>query len=84
VKRRSIVGPALKSLVFVVVTSLATTALALAVSDTSVGAGTGYNAQFTDVTGLVPGDSVRIAGVQVGQVDGIKVTEAGRERPRWT
>ena len=74
-KRRSLLGPALKSLVFVVVTALATTALAFAVSDSSVGGTTGYNAQFTDVTGLVAGDSVRIAGVQVGQVDSIRVED---------
>ncbi|WP_034086888.1 MCE family protein [Streptacidiphilus albus] len=73
-KRRSLAGPLAKSAVFIAVTSLATTGLALAVSDTSVGATTGYYAQFTDVTGLVAGDSVRIAGVQVGQVEGVRVT----------
>jgi len=73
-KRRSLAGPLVKSGIFIVVTALATTALGFAVADTSVGATTGYYATFTDVTGLTAGDSVRIAGVQVGQVDGIKVT----------
>ena len=32
-----------------------------------------YSALFTDVSGLHPGDDVRIAGVRVGRVDGIEL-----------
>ena len=40
---------------------------------------TTYRALFTDVTGLLKGDDVRIAGVRVGEVDSVAVTErAGR------
>ncbi|NED08039.1 MCE family protein, partial [Streptomyces sp. SID6648] len=70
-RRRPLTGPLVKSLVFVVVTALATTVLGLSVAGTGVGSGTGtstYKALFTDVTGLMDGDSVRISGVTVGEV----------------
>jgi phospholipid/cholesterol/gamma-HCH transport system substrate-binding protein len=37
--------------------------------------GTAYRARFSDVTGLLTGDDVRIAGVKVGQVRSIKVVD---------
>lgn len=74
-KRRSLVGPLVKSLVFIVVTVLATTVLAFSIANTSVGDTAPYKARFTDVTGLVAGDSVRIAGVKVGQVESVKVVD---------
>jgi phospholipid/cholesterol/gamma-HCH transport system substrate-binding protein len=75
VKRRSLVGPVVKSLVFVLVTALATAVLAISIAGADVGDTTGYYARFTDTTGLASGDSVRIAGVKVGQVDSIKVVD---------
>uniref|UniRef100_A0AAU3GLS1 MCE family protein n=1 Tax=Streptomyces sp. NBC_01401 TaxID=2903854 RepID=A0AAU3GLS1_9ACTN len=74
-KRRSLAGPLVKSIVFVVVTALATTVLGLAIADRGVGDTTPYKARFTDATGLVVGDSVRIAGVKVGQVESIEVAD---------
>lgn len=38
-------------------------------------AGTSYRARFSDVTGLLPGDDIRIAGVRVGQVERIRVVD---------
>jgi len=35
-------------------------------------------AEFDDVSGLATGDDVKIAGVKVGQVDGVDTTEEGR------
>ena len=35
--------------------------------------GTSYRAEFTDATGLEPGDDVRIAGVRVGEVAAVRV-----------
>jgi phospholipid/cholesterol/gamma-HCH transport system substrate-binding protein len=75
VKRRSLAGPIVKSLIFVLVTALATAVLAISIAGAGVGDTSGYNARFTDVTGLASGDSVRIAGVKVGQVESIKVVE---------
>jgi phospholipid/cholesterol/gamma-HCH transport system substrate-binding protein len=75
VKRRSLTGPIIKSLIFVLVTALATAVLAISIAGAGVGGTAGYNARFTDTTGLISGDSVRIAGVRVGQVDSIKVVD---------
>jgi phospholipid/cholesterol/gamma-HCH transport system substrate-binding protein len=72
-KRRSLAGPIVKSLVFILVTAFATAMLAVSISGPGVGDTAGYNALFTDTTGLTAGDSVRIAGVKVGQVDSITV-----------
>ncbi|MEU4264241.1 MCE family protein [Streptomyces argenteolus] len=74
-KRRSLAGPLAKSIVFIVVTVLATTVLALSIANTGVGDTTTYKARFTDATGLVVGDSVRIAGVKVGQVESVEVAD---------
>lgn len=73
--QRSLTGPAVKSLIFIVVTALATTVLALSVAGTDVGGTRGYKAWFTDATGLNEGDSVRIAGVEVGQVSSIEIVQ---------
>lgn len=74
-KRRSLAGPLAKSLAFIVVTVLATTVLAFSVANRGVGDTVTYKARFTDVTGLVEGDGVRIAGVKVGQVESIRVAD---------
>ncbi|MEV6756851.1 MCE family protein [Streptomyces sp. NPDC051214] len=73
--QRSLTGPAVKSLIFIVVTALATTVLALSVSGSDVGGSRSYKAWFTDATGLNEGDSVRIAGVKVGQVSSIEIVQ---------
>ncbi|MFI6872504.1 MCE family protein [Streptomyces sp. NPDC050400] len=75
-KRRSLAGPLVKSLVFVVVTALATTVLGLSIANTGVGTDTTtYKALFTDVTGLIDGDGVRISGVKVGEVTDVRVVD---------
>jgi phospholipid/cholesterol/gamma-HCH transport system substrate-binding protein len=72
---RSLAGPLIKGLVFVLVTGLATAVLAVSISNTSVGDTIHYAARFTDVTSLNPGDDVRIHGVRVGQVDDMSVVD---------
>lgn len=42
-------------------------------SDLFTSGGTRYSASFTDVAGIAPGDPVRIAGIVVGKVDGVRV-----------
>ncbi|GAA2106404.1 MCE family protein [Actinomadura alba] len=74
-KRKSLAGPLTKSIIFVVVTVLATAVLAISIANTGVGRTVGYYARFTDVTGLNRGDGVRVAGVRVGQVDRISVVD---------
>lgn len=74
-RRRPLTGPLLKSLVFVVVTALATTLLGLGVAGSGAGGGRAYKALFTDVTGLREGDSVRVSGVTVGEVTDVRVVQ---------
>jgi len=71
---RSVRGPLVKLAVFAVVTVLLTAALAQTLGSLSSG-GTTYRARFTDVTGLLVGDDVRIAGVRVGRVERIGVVD---------
>ena len=62
-----------KLLVFAAVTLVLTGYLAHTLGPLWTVAGTEYRARFTDVTGVLPGDDVRIAGVRVGQVTGVRV-----------
>jgi phospholipid/cholesterol/gamma-HCH transport system substrate-binding protein len=71
---RAVLAPLVKLTVFAVVTVLLTALLAQTLGAFSAG-GTRYRARFTDVTGLLAGDDVRIAGVKVGEVRGIKVVD---------
>jgi phospholipid/cholesterol/gamma-HCH transport system substrate-binding protein len=72
-KRKSIAGPLIKALIFVLVTLAATSVLALTIANVNAGSLSQYKADFTDVTGLNTGDDIRIAGVRIGQVDAISV-----------
>ncbi|MCO6004535.1 MCE family protein [Actinoallomurus purpureus] len=62
-----------KLLIFAVIATLATAVLAITISNTQFVASRKYHLVFTDAAGLNSGDEVRIAGVRVGQVDGIKL-----------
>lgn len=66
----------IKLMVFAVVTVLATAVLAVTISNRTFGSTRSYSAQFSDVTGLLAGDSVRAAGVRVGTVKSIKVVDS--------
>jgi len=70
---RGVVAPLVKLVVFLVVTALATYVLAATINNSSFCATHSYKADFVDVTGLSIGDDVRIAGVRVGTVEGIKI-----------
>ena len=67
-----------KLLIFMVVTALATSVLAIIIGNLSFGSSTSYRAEFSDATGLVKGDDVRIAGVKVGTVKGISIVDRTR------
>lgn len=72
---RAVLAPLTKLLVFTLVTALATGVLAMTIANTSFGSRSEYLARFTDVSGLLVGDDVRIAGVKVGSVDSIRIVE---------
>jgi phospholipid/cholesterol/gamma-HCH transport system substrate-binding protein len=73
VKRKSIAGPLIKSIIFIAITATVTAVLGISIAHTGVSATVGYHAVFSDVTGLIPGDDVDIAGVRVGQVTSVAV-----------
>ncbi|OLB77066.1 MAG: ABC transporter substrate-binding protein [Actinobacteria bacterium 13_2_20CM_2_71_6] len=75
IQSRKVVGPLAKLLVFAAITLVLTGLLANTLGPLWTDDGTEYRARFTDVTGVLPGDDVRIAGVRVGQVTGVKVAE---------
>ncbi len=66
-------GDSIRLVIFIVVTTLATTLLAITIGNISFGATTDYKAVFSDATGVVKGDDVRIAGVKVGTVSGVEI-----------
>ncbi|MER7078728.1 phospholipid/cholesterol/gamma-HCH transport system substrate-binding protein [Saccharopolyspora kobensis] len=72
---RSITGPLVKFLIFVLVTVLATGALVLTIANRDLRSAQTYNARFTDVTSLNEGDEVRISGVKVGEVESIDLVD---------
>ncbi|MCP9982965.1 MCE family protein [Actinomadura madurae] len=67
--------PLVSSLIFIGVTVLATLLLASSITGATSGDRVTYHAKFTDVAGLHPGHGVRIAGVEVGQVEEIEVSD---------
>lgn len=69
-----------KLLVFIVVTTLATSVLVVLIGNISFTAKNDYRAVFVDATGVVKGDDVRIAGVKVGSVKNIEVVDRTRAR----
>jgi phospholipid/cholesterol/gamma-HCH transport system substrate-binding protein len=66
-------GALIKLIIFMVVTSMLTFVLAATIGNFGAGNTASYHVRFTDVTGLLPGNEVRIAGVKVGSVKGISL-----------
>ena len=67
-----------KLLVFVVVTSLATTVLVVTIGNLGFGSSREYRAEFTDATGVNKGDDIRVAGVRVGTVSDVEIVDRTR------
>jgi phospholipid/cholesterol/gamma-HCH transport system substrate-binding protein len=67
-------GAFIKLTTFAVITILATIVLAVTISNSTYGGNpTTFKADFVDATDLLPGDSVRVAGVRVGTVKSVSV-----------
>ncbi len=73
-------GDATKLLIFVVVTTLSTALLAITIGNITFGAKRSYKAVFSDATGVVSGDDVRVAGVKVGSVKSIEIFKDTKAR----
>ncbi|MFC7496544.1 MULTISPECIES: MCE family protein [unclassified Nocardioides] len=67
-----------KLLVFIVVTTLATSVLVVTIGNVSFSPKREYRAEFVDATGVVKGDDVRIAGVKVGSVQDVEIVDRTR------
>lgn len=67
----------IKLIAFMVITSLLTFTLAATIGNFGVGKTTTYHAEFSDVTGLLPGNEVRIAGVKVGKIKKVELASRG-------
>ncbi|KQY56673.1 MULTISPECIES: MCE family protein [unclassified Nocardioides] len=65
----------IKSLVFTIVTVLATAILASTIRNDSGGSSREYSAMFEDATSLNKGDDIRIAGVKIGTVSDVEVAD---------
>jgi phospholipid/cholesterol/gamma-HCH transport system substrate-binding protein len=74
----------LKSVVFTVATVIVTGILALTIRNSSSGEAQEYSAVFTDATSVNRGDDVRIAGVKVGTVRDVAVTDERMAKVRFT
>ena len=71
-------GDAIRLAVFGVVGALIACLLYLTLGEIRLGPSDSYRVEMNDVTGLEDGDVVRVAGVRVGQVDGLEVIDDNR------
>jgi len=71
-------GDLVRLVIFMVTTGLATGLLVITIGNLSFGATKEYKAEFADATGVVNGDDIRVAGVRVGNVQDIEVTDDNR------
>ncbi len=71
-------GDAVRLIIFMVVTSLATGVLVVLIGNLTFQRSHDYKAVFSDVTGLTKGSDIRIAGVKVGSVKEIEVIDDDR------
>jgi len=74
----------IKSVVFTVLTLLATGILASTITNSSSGEEQSYTAIFNDATSLNRGDDVRMAGVKVGTVQDVSVTDNRLAKVKFT
>jgi phospholipid/cholesterol/gamma-HCH transport system substrate-binding protein len=74
----------LRLLVFVVVTTMATGLLVILIGNLTFAGTRDYKAVFSDATGVVKGDDIRVAGVKVGTVTDVAVTERTRALVSFT
>ena len=71
-------GDLTKLLIFIVVTTLATSVLVATIGNLTFSSKHDYRAEFVDATGVVKGDDVRIAGVKVGTVSKVEIVDRTR------
>ena len=73
-----------KLVIFMVITTLATSVLVITIGNLDFGKTREYKAEFTDATGVVKGDDIRIAGVKVGTVKDVAIVDRTRALVTFT
>ncbi|MET3961285.1 phospholipid/cholesterol/gamma-HCH transport system substrate-binding protein [Marmoricola sp. OAE513] len=77
-------GDLIKLVTFIVVTTLATGVLVVLIGNLSFEKTREYRAVFSDATGVVKGDDVRVAGVKVGSVKKVEIVDRTKARITFT
>jgi phospholipid/cholesterol/gamma-HCH transport system substrate-binding protein len=67
-----------KLVIFIVVTTIATSVLVVTIGNVSFSGSSEYRAEFVDATGVVKGDDIRVAGVKVGTVKDVEIVDRSR------
>jgi phospholipid/cholesterol/gamma-HCH transport system substrate-binding protein len=68
-------GTIVKVILFTALSLFITSIVISSLLDVNTHAATGYRAEFTNASGLQPGDTVRIAGVEVGKVSAVTLQQ---------
>jgi phospholipid/cholesterol/gamma-HCH transport system substrate-binding protein len=71
-------GDLVKLLIFMLVTTLATGVLVATIGNLDFSGASTYKAVFADATGVNKGDDIRVAGVKVGTVKSVAITDRTR------
>lgn len=77
-------GDLYKLVTFIVVTSLATGVLVVLIGNLNFQKSREYKAIFSDATGVVKGDDIRVAGVKVGSVKKVEIVDRTRAKVTFT
>jgi len=77
-------GDLIKLVTFIVVTSLATGVLVVLIGNLTFEKSREYQAIFTDATGVVTGDDIRVAGVKVGSVKDVEIVDRTKAKVTFT
>ena len=77
-------GDLVKLVIFILVTTLSTGILVMTIGNISFSGSRTYKAVFADATSVVKGDDVRIAGVKVGNVKDVQITDRTRALVTFT
>lgn len=75
---RGVLAPLVKLIIFALITVFATAMLGLTIANAGSGGNTSFKAVFSDAAMLNPGDDVRIAGVRVGQIESVEITDRSK------
>jgi phospholipid/cholesterol/gamma-HCH transport system substrate-binding protein len=77
-------GDLTKLVVFMVVTAMATGVLIMLIGNLDFEKSREYKAVFSDATGVVKGDDIRVAGVKVGSVKDVRIVDRTRAQVTFT